>query len=52
MDAVEIVSATKSDKKMEGDHVKFILLDGLGCAKIYKDVTDDEMLRAIASLQE
>lgn len=52
MDAAAIVQATKSDKKMEGDHVKFILLDGLGCAKIYKDVTDDEMLRAIASLQE
>ena len=51
MEAKDIVAATKSDKKMEGNHVKFILLDGIGCAKIYKDVTDEEMLRAIASLQ-
>lgn len=51
MEAKDIVAATKSDKKMEGNHVKFILLDGIGYAKIYKDVTDEEMLRAIASLQ-
>ncbi len=51
MDAADIVAATKSDKKMEGNQVKFVLLEHLGCAKIYRDVTDEEMLRAIATLQ-
>lgn len=52
MDASAIVAATKSDKKMEGNHVKFVLLNGIGNAEIYRDVSDAEMLAAIQTLFE
>lgn len=43
----DIVSASKLDKKMDGNHIKFILLDGIGNAVIDTTVTDEEMLEAL-----
>ncbi|MCI5649089.1 MAG: 3-dehydroquinate synthase [Fusicatenibacter sp.] len=43
----EILSATKSDKKMEQGNIKFILLESIGHAVIDRSVTDEEMLEAI-----
>lgn len=49
-DAGQILEATKSDKKMENDKIKFILLKKMGRAFIDKTVTDEEMLEAIKFL--
>jgi len=46
MDA--ILTATKSDKKMEQGRIKFILLTDIGRAVIDKSITDDELQAAIA----
>ncbi len=43
----EILSLTKSDKKMEGDAIKFVLLKKVGKAVIDKTVTDEDILNAI-----
>lgn len=44
--AEEIVRATKSDKKMTGGHIRFILLSSIGNAVIDQTVTDEELLEA------
>lgn len=49
-DAAEILKLTKSDKKMDGKHVKFILLKKVGKAVIDTTVTDEEMTAAIEEL--
>ncbi|HOO28664.1 MAG TPA: 3-dehydroquinate synthase [Lachnospiraceae bacterium] len=49
--ADEIVALTKSDKKAEGDHIKFILLKKIGKAFISKDVTEEEMLAALLEIE-
>ena len=41
---MDILSATKKDKKMEQRQIKFILIDGLGKSFIDKTVTDQELL--------
>lgn len=46
-DAAEVLDATKSDKKMVGDKVKFILLEKPGTAYIYKELTDERILDGI-----
>ncbi|MGN0352167.1 MAG: 3-dehydroquinate synthase [Roseburia sp.] len=46
-DANEILKATKSDKKMVGSKVKFILLQDIGNAYIYRDLTDEDILVGI-----
>ena len=46
----EILQLTKSDKKVEGDFVKFILLKKAGKAIIDKTVTDDDILNAVAEI--
>lgn len=46
----EIVSLTKSDKKMENGKVKFILLKKIGKAVIDKTVTDEEILSAVREI--
>lgn len=46
----EILKLTKSDKKMDGDHVKFILLKKVGKAVIDTTVTDEEIIAAIDEL--
>ena len=43
----EILSATKSDKKMEQGSIKFVLLQSLGHAVVDRTVTDQELLEAI-----
>ena len=46
-DANAILAATKSDKKMVGSKVKFILLKEPGDAYIYRDLTDEDILEGI-----
>lgn len=46
--AEEILNATKSDKKMAGTHVKFILLKSPGDAYIYRGLTDEQILEGIS----
>lgn len=42
-----ILAATKSDKKMKNDHIRFILLKNIGHAVIDETVTDSEITEAI-----
>lgn len=44
----DVLAASKSDKKMVGSKVKFILLDKIGTACIYRDFTDEQLLSAIS----
>ena len=43
----DILAATKKDKKMDSGHIRFILMDGIGHSRIDRDITDEELLRAI-----
>ena len=45
--AEKVLSATKSDKKMVGNQVKFILLKEIGDAYIYRELTDEQILDGI-----
>lgn len=47
-DANQILNTTKLDKKMVGNKVKFILLEEVGHAYIYKDLTDEQILSGIS----
>ena len=47
----EVLSATRSDKKMEQGKIKFVLLNPLGHAVVDKTVTDDEMMAAMGYIQ-
>ncbi len=47
IDPQEILTLTKSDKKMESGQIKFVLLKKIGKAMIDKTVTDEEILNAI-----
>ena len=46
LDPQKVVEETRHDKKMEHGTIKFILLSKVGEAGIYRDVTEEEMLRA------
>lgn len=46
-DAREVLLATKSDKKMVGNQVKFILLKEIGNAYIYRELGDEQILDGI-----
>lgn len=46
----EILRLTKSDKKMEAGHVKFILLKKVGKAVIHTGVTDEQILEAVREI--
>lgn len=46
--AEEVLAATKSDKKMVGSQVKFVLLQNPGNAYIYRDLTDEQILDGIS----
>lgn len=50
MNPEEILELTKSDKKMEGNSIKFVLLKKVGKALIDKNVTDEEILNAISEI--
>ncbi len=45
--ADKILQATKSDKKMVGTKVKFIVLEKVGKASIYRDFTDEDLSEGI-----
>jgi len=47
IDPDEILRLTKSDKKMTGGKIRFILLKKIGKAVIDNTVTDEEILDAI-----
>lgn len=51
-DAEEILEATKSDKKMEGNKIKFILLQTPGDAYITKELTDQDILSGIQYINQ
>lgn len=42
-----VLAATKSDKKMIGNQVKFILLESIGNAYIYRELSDEQILDGI-----
>lgn len=44
----DILDATKSDKKMVGNQVKFILLSDIGNAYIYRELSDAQIMDGIA----
>lgn len=50
IDPQEILTLTKSDKKMEGNTIKFVLLKKVGKAVIDKNVTDEDILNALAEI--
>ena len=50
IDPQEILTLTKSDKKKDGDHIKFVLLKKIGKAVIDTTVTDEEILAAIKEI--
>ena len=50
IDPQEILRLTKSDKKMEGNTIKFVLLKKVGKAVIDRTVTDEDILNAIAEI--
>lgn len=46
----EILALTKSDKKMEGNTIKFVLLKKVGKAVIDLNVTDEDILNAVKEI--
>ena len=50
MSVDEVLAATKSDKKMSGGHIRFILLENIGKAVIDGQVTDDELREVIGKV--
>ena len=48
--AEDIINITKSDKKMEDGHIKFILLKKIGKAIIDKTVTEEELNAGIEEI--
>lgn len=50
IDPEEILALTKSDKKMEGSGIKFILLKKVGKAVIDLNVTDEDILNAVKEI--
>ncbi|MCR4597941.1 MAG: 3-dehydroquinate synthase [Acetatifactor sp.] len=50
IDPEEVLKLTKSDKKKDGDQIKFVLLKKIGKAVLDMTVTDEEMLAAIKEL--
>lgn len=50
MEVEEVLSYTKSDKKMENNQIKFILLKKIGKAVVDKTVTDDEIRAALKEI--
>ena len=50
MDIEEVLSYTKSDKKMENNQIKFVLLKKIGKAVVDHTVTDDEIREALKEI--
>ena len=51
LSAEDILTATKSDKKMDKGHIKFVLMKEPGNAVVDRSVTDQELLEAIESIR-
>lgn len=47
LDALQVLRTTKSDKKMDQGHIKFVLLRSIGDAFVDRSVTDEELEEAI-----
>ena len=47
LDTEQILKVTRSDKKMERDKIKFILLNGIGQAFVDKTVSNNEIRAAL-----
>lgn len=47
IDIHEIVKETRHDKKMEHGSIKFVLLEEVGKAAVYRDVSEKDMLEAL-----
>lgn len=52
LDPKQVLQTTKSDKKMEAGHIKFVLLKRIGEAFVARDVEDGELLDAIRYISE
>lgn len=52
LDANDILMATKSDKKMSKNKIKFTILKNIGEADSYLDFTDDDLINAIKLILE
>lgn len=50
IDPEEVLRLTKSDKKMQGDSIRFVLLKKIGKAVIDTSVTEDEIRNAIKEI--
>lgn len=50
IDPEQILTLTKSDKKMEAGQIKFVLLKKVGKAVIDKTITDEEIIEAIKEI--
>ena len=50
IDENRILEYTKSDKKMENSHIRFILLKKIGRAVIDETVTDEEIINAVKEI--
>ena len=46
----EILKLTKSDKKMDNEGIKFILIKKIGKAVIDRTVTDEEIVNAVKEI--
>lgn len=50
IDPEEILTLTKSDKKMDAGQIKFVLLKKVGKAVVDRSVTDEEILAAVGEI--
>lgn len=50
IDIEKVLSYTKSDKKMENNRIKFVLLKKIGKAVVDMTVTDDEIRDALKEI--
>ena len=52
VDPAKVVAATKNDKKMDGNTIKFILLKEIGSAYVDRQVTEEEMKLGLEAVLE
>lgn len=50
LSAADVLAATKLDKKMEGNKIKFILLDSIGHAYIERKLTEEQLFDGISQV--
>ena len=52
VDPDQVIAATKNDKKMDGNTIKFILLKEIGTAYVDRQVTEEEMKLGLEAVLE